>query len=135
MIYTSYFGNIKRILEENKNVEFFSIAGKSPDFYKNENRFELSILAPRYTWWKEWYVKFKDYPESKELVDFYKEKYSETVLKNLNPHSIVNTLYRISDGKDIILLCYETPEKFCHRKLVSDWFNDNGITCREYKVV
>ena len=79
--------------------------------------------------------KFKDYPESKESVDFYKEKYIETVLKNLNPHSIVNTLYRISNGKDIILLCYETPEKFCHRKLVSDWFNNNGITCREYKMV
>ena len=103
MIYTSYFGNIKRIVKENKNVEFFSIAGKSPDFYKNENRFELPILAPRYTWWKEWYDKFKDNPESKELVDFYKEKYNETVLKNLNPHSIVNTLYRISNGKDIIV--------------------------------
>ena len=134
MIYTSYFGNIKRILNENKDVEFFSIAGKSPDFYKNENRFELLILAPKYKWWKEWHDKFIDNLESEESINFYKEKYYETVLKNLNPHSIVNTLYRIGNGKDIILLCYETPEKICHRKLVSEWFNKNEIECKEYKL-
>ena len=134
MIYTSYFGNIKRILNENKDVEFFSIAGKSPDFYKKENRFELSILAPKYKWWKEWKDKFSDNLESEESINFYEEKYYETVLKNLNPQTIVNTLYRIGNGKDIILLCYETPEKFCHRKIVSEWFNKNGIECKEYMI-
>ena len=134
MIYTSYFGNIKRILNENKDVEFFSIAGKSPDFYKKENRFELPILAPKYKWWKKWKDKFSDNLESEESINFYEEKYYETVLKNLNPQTIVNTLYRIGNGKDIILLCYETPEKFCHRKIVSEWFNKNGIECKEYMI-
>ena len=27
-------------------------------------------------------------------------------------------------GKDIILLCYETPEKFCHRHSVAKWLNE-----------
>lgn len=36
-----------------------------------------------------------------------------------------------SDNHDVCLLCYETPEKFCHRHLVCNWLNDHGIECRE----
>ena len=28
---------------------------------------------------------------------------------------------------DIVLLCYEKPDEFCHRHLVAEWFNRNGI--------
>jgi uncharacterized protein (DUF488 family) len=26
-------------------------------------------------------------------------------------------------GEDAILLCWESPEKFCHRHLVADWLS------------
>ena len=32
----------------------------------------------------------------------------------------------------IALICYEKPTDFCHRHLVADWFNKNGIRCKEY---
>ena len=36
MIYTSYFGNIKKILEEVPDAGLISIAGKTPDWFKGE---------------------------------------------------------------------------------------------------
>jgi uncharacterized protein YeaO (DUF488 family) len=35
------------------------------------------------------------------------------------------------DNKDVILLCYEKPQDFCHRHILADWLNENfelGIT-------
>ena len=32
----------------------------------------------------------------------------------------------------IALVCYEKPSDFCHRHLVADWFNKNGIECKEF---
>jgi len=33
-------------------------------------------------------------------------------------------LEQISQGRDIILCCYEKPEDFCHRKILADWLSD-----------
>ena len=27
--------------------------------------------------------------------------------------------------------CYEKPSDFCHRHLVADWLNKNGVECKE----
>lgn len=32
----------------------------------------------------------------------------------------------------IALICYEKPSDFCHRHLVADWLNKNGIPCEEW---
>lgn len=44
----------------------------------------------------------------------------------LNPNDILKEL-----GEDAVLLCYEKPGDFCHRHLVSQWLNENGIRCSE----
>lgn len=31
------------------------------------------------------------------------------------------------DNVNIVLLCYEKPEDFCHRHLVADWLNSSKI--------
>lgn len=36
-------------------------------------------------------------------------------------------------GKEICLICYEKPSDFCHRHLVADWLNKNGVKCKEYE--
>ena len=38
----------------------------------------------------------------------------------------------INEYIDIALVCYEAPDKFCHRHLVADWFNKAGYRCEEY---
>lgn len=52
----------------------------------------------------------------------YEKEYFESLDKE-NDH-IIMTLHQLevlSKGKDIILLCYEKPTKFCHRHLFADY--------------
>ena len=60
------------------------------------------------------------------------------VVKNISPSEIekeLKTLAKRRTSDKIILLCYEKPGDFCHRHLVSDWFNQNGIFCQEFEEI
>jgi len=52
----------------------------------------------------------------KDREEEYTKLYHERVLKNLNPYTVWREL-----GEDAILLCYEEPGEFCHRRLVAAW--------------
>lgn len=56
-----------------------------------------------------------------EYTRVYKEQLSkvdrELILKELDAISTIN------DNKDVVLCCYEAPNKFCHRKLVAEWLD------------
>ena len=127
--YTSYFGNIRKILKEDPDAGLVSIAGKTPSWFK-EHKFKK--LAPHYEWWKEWHDTFNDNLESKESKKWYTDKYFSTVLRNLDPYSIAKKLKDLVGYKTVFLLCYETPEKFCHRHIVAEWLNNAGVDCREF---
>lgn len=43
-------------------------------------------------------------------------------LFELNPRQVWDELHRLVDGHEPILLCYEPPGEFCHRRLVAKWF-------------
>lgn len=47
-------------------------------------------------------------------------RYYEETLSRLDPKAIFDEL-----GEDSILLCYEKPGNFCHRRLVADWLERN----------
>lgn len=120
MIYTGNFCHVQQY--EQAGLTPVSIAGHAPDYYKG---IQFKILAPKYTWWKEWHDKHLS-------NDWYRAKYQETVLNKLNPKVIANRLQ--SFGDDIVLLCYERPSDFCHRQLVADWFCSSGIPVYEYEI-
>ena len=130
MIYTSYFGNARKILKTIPNAGLISIAGKTPDWFIGK---KFKQLMPHYDWWKEWHDKFEGSLESKESKEWYIDKYNGTVLKQLDPLSIARKLKDLVDWKPTFILCYETPEKFCHRHIVAEWFNNCGILCEEWK--
>ena len=44
----------------------------------------------------------------------YKELFNKNLRKS-NPFSLIKKLYSIAGGNDIVLLCYEKPNVFCHR--------------------
>ena len=132
MIYTSYFGNVKKLKAENPSIFPVSIAGRSP---KGFDGMKFTPLAPLYSWWKEWREKFGENPDSAESVEWYSRKYKDTVLGELNPKTVAELLETAASKygkKDVILLCYETPDRFCHRKLIEEWLNATGIRCSEY---
>ena len=132
MTYTSYFGNIKCIKQFDENAVLISIAGKTPDWFFPKLGLKMHEFAPQWSWWKEWHEKFKDNLESDESKAWYTDKYNSTVLSKLDPNEICKTLIKMSFAHDIFLLCYETPEKFCHRHLVAQWLQDAGVDVTEF---
>ena len=56
----------------------------------------------------------------KQIEDQYIESYYETRLKELDVLVLLNTLQQ-KFGNQIILLCHENIEEFCHRRLVADY--------------
>lgn len=141
MIYTSYFANIKNLKE---NYIPIAICGKSPEDYKG---LEYKKLAPKWKFFKEW--------KENKNNDFYIEHFNEEVLKNLNPYDVIEDLENLIKNSTIyddnlkifleivncmiwdnphihiVLICYEKPNDFCHRHLVSKWLKDNNIKCKE----
>ena len=120
MIYTGRFNDIKTY--EQKGIVPVSIAGYAPDDYQG---IQFKTLAPKYLWWKEWH-------DNHLSNDWYKAKYQETVLDKLNPKVIANRLKAF--GKDVVLLCYEPENEFCHRQLVAEWLRAADIPVCEYNL-
>lgn len=107
-MYTSYFGNRKNIINP------LAITFKPPFWFKTPN---YPILAP-----KELFL--RDYKNNIINEEKYVELFLELVLDPLNPEEIYNELIETYD-EDVTLLCYEKPPKFCHRHIVSNWFENN----------
>jgi len=119
MIYTGYWAKVKEY--EKHNLVPVGISGWIPDGYNGKT---YKKLAPKYVWWKEWH-------DGHLSERWYIDKYYETVLKTLDPLVVYQELQQF--GKDVILLCFETPEKFCHRHLVAQWLNKtNKQNIEEY---
>ncbi len=119
MIYTGYWAKIKEY--DANGLTPVGISGWSPDGYTGKT---YKKLAPKYVWWKEWH-------DNNLSEQWYITKYHETVLNKLNPVTVARDLQAF--GKDVVLLCFETPDKFCHRHLVATWLNATKVAdVREY---
>ena len=109
-MYTSYFS------KSAKHPNAVSIAGKAPHWYTGR---QYKILAPKYHF-------FKKYKIDGDKLSYTQSFYNE-VLNKLDPQKVLQDL-----GPHAILLCYEKPGDFCHRRLVADWILDKiGITIPE----
>jgi hypothetical protein len=114
MITTSYFAKLKHIPNP------VAITQGVPQFYNGPN---YKKLAP-----------------SKDLLFAYKggkiteEEYSQVfvadVLMPLDPEQTYAEIVR-NWGDDAVLLCWEKSCDFCHRHLVSGWFDLHGYPVRE----
>lgn len=138
MIYTSYFAKLRALP---KNVIPISICGKAPDWYKG---LQYKKLAPKY----DFFMKWKENHDN----DYYIKCFNEQVLDGLDAYDVVDNLYKLLTEEErmlieitncppwsnphvnIALICYEKPSDFCHRHLVSEWLNKNGIECKEWGV-
>lgn len=123
MIYTSYFANLKNLPPLMVPI---SICGKAPSWYCG---LEYKVLAPKY----DFFMKWKENGDN----DYYIEQFNSRVLGSLCAKRIEFELHNLAAQvnplcKDICLICYEKPSDFCHRHLVAEWFNKNGIDCWEW---
>ena len=71
-----------------------------------------------------WYF-LSDYKQSGDEAAYIKEYY-KVVLNKLDPQKVYDDL------QDYVLLCYEKPGDFCHRRLVAEWLEKSlGVTVPE----
>jgi hypothetical protein len=54
------------------------------------------------------------------------------MLADVKIEQVVSDINKICGPKFPVLICYEAPDKFCHRHLVRQWFLDNGVQSEEY---
>ncbi len=99
MVKTSYFGNIKNLPEDSNLI---SIARGTPGWFKGKRYLPL---AP--SW---------ELIKNTEIPEPYTTGYYEQVLNKLDPGKVLEEL-----GENAILLCWEKPGDFCHRRLVAEW--------------
>lgn len=107
---TSYFAKYR-------GVNGVSIALKAPTGFTGR---QYKRLAPR------WDL-LSGYKNGTINNEQYEQIYKQTVLDKLNPQTVYSDL-----GEDAVLLCWEKPEKFCHRHLVAEWLNEKlGLKIKE----
>ena len=117
MLYTSYFGNIRNLPEELAVVSISTIP------IKGWSGYQYRKLAPKAEW-----ISLAKNGGTEE----YKRLYME-MLNCLDPDVVIEELYDLTDSEDIVLVCYERSENFCHRHIVSEWFRNAGYECEEFK--
>ena len=79
--------------------------------------------------------KIKEYFEyQKQIEDEYIKSYYDIRLKDLDVNELLYTL-KEKFGEDIILLCHEPKNEFCHRRLLADYIElETGIYIPEVSV-
>lgn len=120
MIYTSYFSKWKGF--EDPNYVLMATTYYKPEWFSGEWFFDV---APK-----------------KELVEKYKagevgaDQYTDIYLNYLteNSEKILAQVRAFDPNKTYILLCFEGPDRFCHRHVLSSWLRSKGIPCEEYNV-
>jgi uncharacterized protein YeaO (DUF488 family) len=110
----------------------FSISGKDP------NAVSIARIPPRWIPFKG--RKYPALAPSKILLkawnyhelteEEYTERFYQENLSKTTPEKVLKDL-----GEEAVLLCYEKPGQFCHRRLVAGWLEEAlGIVVPEISV-
>lgn len=136
MLYTYYFAKVKDLPSNTLPV---AICTKPPTWWKG---YYYGGLAPKYGFFQKW--------KQTHDNDYYVKCYNEQVLSHLTSEQVLLDIFKLFpigirrklkdysmnwwENPDIhvVLLCYEKSSDFCHRHLVAQWFQDNGIEVREW---
>lgn len=116
MIYTSYFGNYKNLP---KDAAVVGISLYPPKWWKGKN---LYWLAPGV----DDFDNYKSGVISQELFGrFYKKS-----IERIGADNIRGCLEDLFPGQDIILLCWEVPGDFCHRRILGEYIGAEEFVIR-----
>lgn len=120
MIYTSYFAKFSKIPYPLFN-NCYAISLFIPRFMQGLNIKHIPELAPT----KYILNNYKNNNDIKQYTSLFIKK-----LNTLNPKTI------LSRFNNSVFLCYEAPDKFCHRYLVKDWLNSyfHETVCEELNI-
>ena len=117
-IYTSYFGNSKKL--QQAGIKVIGISLYPPRWF---NGISLKQVAPTKS------ILFAN----GQTQEDYTRRYRSEVLSRQDMQQFLKTVEQASEGQDVALCCYEKPEDFCHRHILADWIKEKlGIEISEY---
>ena len=115
VVATGYFAKAKAYSDN--GYALVSIARVAPWFLARGLRlYTCDFLAPT-----DEILALKDDPSK------YTHRYIEEILKHRKPSELIVWLSRVVQQEKtdkVVLMCYESPSKFCHRHLVAKWLSD-----------
>ena len=118
-IYTSYFGNSRRLNEA--GIKIICVAIGRPKFISAPQM--INVCPTRYM--------VSGPCTHEEYLRLY-----DQILARQDAHQVVKQIEMLSGGNDVALCCYEKPGDFCHRHILAKWITDNtGIEVKEFGVV
>jgi hypothetical protein len=107
------------------NPIFFNswcIARYPGQYYSGEQYLARAPSEKLLAWWNK-------SDKAVEAQARFTKRYVEKTLSQLDPGRVYADL-----GENAVLLCHEAAGKFCHRRLVAAWLEDNlGIVVPEYR--
>lgn len=113
-IFTTYFARLRNM----DNVDPIAIVRYPPKWYKGR---VYQTLAPNPDI-------LLDYKYSDSDWQKFEKKYKEQ-LECLDPEEVLSDLKTLSNGKDIVLVCFEKDSEHCHRSICAKWLSDNLGIC------
>lgn len=120
LLYTSFFDN-----ESNIPSDYGRIAVVKPT--EGWCFSTLPILYP--TW--DMSVRLK----MSEDIQKFKEDYFDQILSRIDSKKLLTKIQEITHCDNNVLFGYDNPTAFCPRQLISKFFNENGVECKEYLTV
>ena len=112
-------------------TSYFAMASRLPNDYKAVS---IALRSPDTTLWT-----MPDLvPTSGMLFDYkttgneevYREHYNRIILGQTTPNAIWDGLKSLG-SENVVLMCWERPESFCHRHLAAEWFTNAGYPVSE----
>ena len=94
-----------------KSGNLISISGDRGKSAKFQGKL-LSCLAPKRDFWQTWHDNIEKIPEE-ENTKYYIEEYYKQVLSKVEFEAL------FEKEEEVILLCYEESDEFCHRHIVA----------------
>lgn len=102
MIWTSYFANWRNFPKEARTI---AITRFTPKYYNGKKDLRLAPSEHLLT--------------EKQCGNMSEELFAALFKKQLSKLNKEKVLAELGDN--VILLCYETPDEFCHRHIVGEW--------------
>lgn len=110
-VYTSYFANLRNVPN---NIEPIAISLFTPSFYKGKRALDLAPSKDI----------LDDYKSSKVTEEEYRTRYLDLLL---NRAESLGDWCDYFKNNEVVLLCYEGRDKFCHRHILAELLEDIGF--------
>lgn len=114
---TSYYAN--PLLDRRRHF-LVQVSNSSPKGFAPDTRWNEAVPE-----WTTIVVPYKDGHISEED---YRSRYCRQL--DLRKDALSRSLAfirREARGREVVLLCYEAPEAFCHRRILAGWLEENGF--------